>query len=110
VGRFSDFERKVDEVAELSEVERKAVRTWFVATLGLTVILWLSGRAPYRVLTGYDWCRSYGNSPEFCNTVRTNGADYRWDWTPTLQLVATTTVVLAMFIAYVRIWKRPDES
>ena len=33
-----------------------------------------------------------------------------YNWTPTARLIGVTTVALVLFIAYLRIWKRPDES
>ena len=54
MGRFSDFERKVDEMAELSDLERKAVQTWVVSLITLIGLTWLIDGLPYREMTPYE--------------------------------------------------------
>ena len=113
MGRFSDFERKVDEVADLSEVERKAVRTWLIGTPGLILLLWLVGVTPYRET--FRSCVARTGDIGGCSRItqpHRNGPLWiaERDWTPGVQLIGATTVALVLFIAYLRIWKRPDET
>lgn len=112
MGRFSDFERKVDEMAVLSEVERKAVHTWLIGTPGLIVLLWLLGVPPRRETFGECITRKGSGCYPNQRGVNTESIFYiaERDWTPGVQLIGATTVALVLFIAYLRIWKRPDES
>ena len=102
----------------MKNLQRKAIQTWAVGTPGLIVLLWLVGVPPRRETffeclgrVGYE-----GNGEGLCSPLARKEdpesflyiADH--DWTPGVQLIGATTVVLVLFIAYLRIWKRPNES
>ena len=109
MGRFSDFERKVDEMAELSDLERKAVQTWVVSLITLIGLTWLIDGLPYREMTPYEQCRFYGYSHDECVKIGGETA-FLWDWTPTAQVAIGSVLVLVCVVASLRIWKRPEES
>ena len=104
----------------MGNLQRKAIQTWLIGTPGLIVLLWLLGVPPHYetqaacvrrrgaegVENPFSLCFAYLRQEDeeslFYIAER--------DWTPGVQLIAATTVVLVVFIAYLRIWKRPDES
>ena len=101
----------------MKNLQRKAIQTWAVGTPGLIVLLWLAGVPPRRETTDECFARVGGWAemqrclPELRRVDEDSLfyiADH--DWTPGVQLIGATTVVLVLFIAYLRIWKRPDES
>ena len=99
----------------MKNLQRKAIQTWAVGTPGLIVLLWLLGVPPRRETFGECIIRK-GTPGSGCypyqRGVNTESIFYiaERDWTPGVQLIAATTVVLVLFLAYLRIWKRPDES
>ena len=96
----------------MRDLQRKAIQTWAVGTPGLFVLMLVTGHARRET---YEECIASGTDRSACNfrlprdveSVFYIGGD---NWTPTARLIGATTVVLVLFIAYLRIWKRPDES
>lgn len=109
MGRFSDFERKVDEMAELSEVERKVAQTWLLTLAATLAVTWWIDDPPLRrVKCNYSY--QFG---EICMLADrgTPGTEWRWiNTTPTIEILIAAVGTLVLLIAYLRIWKRPDES
>ena len=94
----------------MENLQRKAIQTWAVGTPGLFMLMLVTGHARGET---FEECIYANSNTDVCRL--------RWDaesvfylggdnWTPTARLIGATTVVLVLFIAYLRIWKRPDES
>ena len=113
MGRFSDFERKVDEMAYLSEFERKVAQTWLLTLAPVIAVTWWIDGLPLQ--RNYCWYPA-GYGGEFCTTRRFLSVPYaREEWrfsnlTPTIQIALVAVGALLMVLAYRRIWKRPDEA
>ena len=98
----------------MKNLQRKAIQTWAVGTPGLIVLLWLLGVPPRRETFFECYFRTGSTSGCGPGARKVNEDSLFYiandDWTPGVQLIGATTVVLVLFIAYLRIWKRPDES
>ena len=96
------------ELQGVRDLQRKSVQTWAVDTPGIIVLLWLLGVPLRREAFGeclapwgsgcYPWQREVNTESPFYIADR--------DWAHGVQLVAATTLVLLLFIEYLRIWKR----
>jgi hypothetical protein len=113
MGRFSDFERKVDEVvdrvAELSDLERKVAWTWLLTLAATLAVTWWIDGLPVRRVS----CGDYDPLGEVCVLADrgTPGAEWRLiNTTPTIEILIAAVGAPVLFIAYLRIWKRPNES
>ena len=98
----------------MKNLQRKAVQTWFVLTMAILGYAYLfQSSFPYRTLRGTWLCIHYSLYPgsDACDRkLRLRSTETITDWQPTIQIVGATTIALVLVIAYLRIWKRPDES
>lgn len=106
----------------MKHLQRKAISTWLIGTAAILVLLWVTGTTPYQRTfeecreavatngsvdgTRWEYCEKFEKMKEATSLLHIANRD----WTPGVQVVAATTVALVLFIAYLRIWKRPDES
>ena len=97
----------------LSDLERKVAQTWLLTLAPVIAVTWWIDGLPLE--RNYCWyVAEYGG--DYCTTSRADRVLYaREEWrfsnlTPTIEILIAAVGALALLIAYLRIWKRPDES
>lgn len=100
---------KIPGVLRLSDLERKVAQTWLLTLAATLAVTWWIDDLPVRRVS----CSYVSPWGEVCMLADrdTPGAEWRWtNTTPTIEILIAAVGTLVLLIAYLRIWKRPDES